>query len=112
MKPKEQKQEEAKKRSESSNNRTPEEQLRRLDEKFGVGIGATKERARLRYKIAELKQSKQKNRDTKDARTSIQKQSVTEEPEADDSTMYEEGVNSSRPRKLGRSMKKKRTKSK
>jgi len=35
-------------------NRTPEEQLKRLDEKYGSGLGAQKERAKLAKRIKDL----------------------------------------------------------
>lgn len=37
----------AKERQEAAAQREPQEQLRRLDERLGVGVGAKKERARL-----------------------------------------------------------------
>lgn len=37
---------------EDAAHRSPQEQLRRLDERLGVGVGATKERVRLKALIA------------------------------------------------------------
>ena len=48
-------------RIEAAKNRTPEEQLARLDAALGVGVGATKERAKLAKRIkAALKAPKTK----------------------------------------------------
>lgn len=46
-KSKEQKRIEAKQRQTAYDNLSPAEKLRRLDEKFGKGVGAKKERAKL-----------------------------------------------------------------
>jgi len=37
-----------------TSNRTPEEQLKRLDEKYGEGKGAQKERAKLAKRISDM----------------------------------------------------------
>jgi hypothetical protein len=42
----------AQQRAEEAKGRTPEQQIARLDALFGVGLGATKERAKLAKKIA------------------------------------------------------------
>jgi len=42
----------AQERTEVATKRTPQEQLKRLDEKFGEGKGAVKERAKLARRIA------------------------------------------------------------
>ena len=52
MKKREKKQEEAKERVRLAGEYSPQEQLRRLDERLGVGIGAKKEHARLLLKAA------------------------------------------------------------
>jgi hypothetical protein len=43
---------------EAAKKRTPEEQLHRLDQKFGVGLGAKKERAKLLQRIEDRKKPK------------------------------------------------------
>jgi len=48
---KQQKQDSIKAMEEAAKKRTPEEQLRCLDQKYGVGLGATKERAKLLQRI-------------------------------------------------------------
>jgi len=50
-----QRQEEAKQRIDLRNQRSPEEQLRLLDNKLGTGKGAKKERARLIEQISSKK---------------------------------------------------------
>ena len=55
MKNKEQKREEAKERRKIRNNRSPQEQLRLLDKKYGKGLGSRKERLRLSEKIKKNK---------------------------------------------------------
>lgn len=47
----EQRQREAKLRQEASDKLTPQERITRLDNLFGVGLGATKERAKLQARI-------------------------------------------------------------
>lgn len=49
---KERKQAEAVARQAVSDSRSPEERLKTLDQSFGVGVGATKERAKLAARIA------------------------------------------------------------
>lgn len=44
----------AQERQEVQVNRTPQEQLKRLDEKFGEGKGAVKERARLKRMLVKV----------------------------------------------------------
>lgn len=51
MKSKEMKVTEADKRNVARAKRTPTEQIRRLDQKLGAGVGAKKERARLSQQI-------------------------------------------------------------
>ena len=46
-----QKRQEATLRDQACNQLSPQERLRLLDEKFGLGVGASKERARLLKKI-------------------------------------------------------------
>jgi len=43
--------------------RTPQQQIERLDQMFGKGSGATKERAKLAKQIAESKKGKKKKED-------------------------------------------------
>lgn len=45
-------------REEAARKRTPQEQLKRLNDMFGVGQGAKKERAKLARRIAAQKQKK------------------------------------------------------
>ncbi len=49
----------ANERQETRAKRTPEEQLRLLDDRFGPGLGAAKERARLQALIDEAKRQRQ-----------------------------------------------------
>ena len=49
-------------RDEAAKNRTPEEQLARLDKMLGKGKGAKKERARLKKKIQDRKNRKKKKK--------------------------------------------------
>lgn len=56
-------------RQEVAKNRTPQEQLSRLDAKFGTGQGAVKERAKLAKRIkdaAETSLNKKKDEDVKE----------------------------------------------
>lgn len=55
-------------RQEVAKNRTPQEQLARLDAKFGAGQGAVKERAKLAKRIRDAEEAKlnQKNSDVKE----------------------------------------------
>ena len=54
----EERREDAKERQEAADERTPYEQLTRLDRMFGSGKGAKKERAKLAKKIESLKVAK------------------------------------------------------
>ena len=56
---KEERKERALERKETSGERSPEEQLSRLDRMFGKGNGAKKERGKLRKRIAERQVSKE-----------------------------------------------------
>lgn len=53
VKGKEERRERANERAEVAANRTPEEQLKRLDQKFGKDQGASKERLKLKKRIEE-----------------------------------------------------------
>lgn len=55
-------------RQEVAKNRTPQEQLARLDAKFGAGRGAVKERTKLAKRIRDAEEAKlnQKNSDVKE----------------------------------------------
>lgn len=50
----------AQERAEKATKRTPQEQLKRLDEMLGEGQGAVKERAKLARQIAEEKNARSK----------------------------------------------------
>jgi len=121
MKTMDQKRQEAKERDEAAKNRTPEEQLRRLDEKFGVGVGAKRERDRLQSMIDEKqvrktiekeeREERKKRKETmKKERLELERAKAQRIKESE-STKEEEEVEhtgSSKPRKMRRSMKKKR----
>jgi hypothetical protein len=53
VKGREERRERANERAEVAANRTPEEQLKRLDQKFGKDQGASKERLKLKKRIEE-----------------------------------------------------------
>jgi len=58
VKGKQERVERAKERAEIAAKRTPQEQLKRLDEMFGEGRGAAKERAKLAKRIADMEKDK------------------------------------------------------
>lgn len=55
-------------RQEVSGNRTPQEQLERLDMKFGVGNGAKKERAKLAKRIRDAEEAKLNQKKSEDVK--------------------------------------------
>jgi dTMP kinase len=67
----------AKERAEATTNRTPQEQLKRLDTMFGDGQGAQKERAKLQRRIEE--QSRAKVEAAKKKEAAKEKEEVKEE---------------------------------
>lgn len=56
-------------RQEARAQRTPQEQLRILDERFGEGRGAAKERAKLKARIEASEQAKQAEREKKEKKS-------------------------------------------
>ncbi len=60
---KEDRREQAVERQATADGRTPQEQLTRLDDMFGKGKGAQKERGRLAKRIAEPRVKKDENTD-------------------------------------------------
>lgn len=121
MKTVDQKRQESKVRDEAAKNRTPEEQLRRLDEKFGVGVGAKRERERLKQRIQSRQKAKKEEREQtvakKEYRDHKRREKLERDKEKEESVqeteeleVEEDTSRSARPRKLGRSMKKRKTK--
>ena len=62
MKIKQQKREDAIKRNELWNKLTPQQKIQQLDQKFGIGIGAKKQRTKLQKQIEEQKEEKKQTK--------------------------------------------------